>query len=135
MSSASDGPLDNPLTDHPGPGKLDTSFFGHPRGLSTLFFTEMWERFSYYGMRAILILFMTAPIAAGGLAFPTEKAGIIYGTYTSLVYLTALPGGWLADKLFGQRRAVFGVVSSSCAGTSAWRFPISRVSTSDLCSW
>lgn len=107
MSSASDGPLDNPLTDHPGPGTLDTSFFGHPRGLSTLFFTEMWERFSYYGMRAILILFMTAPIAAGGLAFPTEKAGIIYGTYTSLVYLTALPGGWLADKLLGQRRAVF----------------------------
>jgi POT family proton-dependent oligopeptide transporter len=84
----------------------DTSFFGHPRGLSTLFFTEMWERFSYYGMRAILILYMTAPLAVGGLAFPDEKAGIIYGTYTSLVYLTALPGGWLADKLMGQRRAV-----------------------------
>jgi POT family proton-dependent oligopeptide transporter len=84
----------------------DASFFGHPRGLSTLFFTEMWERFSYYGMRAILILYMTAPLAIGGLAFPDEKAGIIYGTYTSLVYLTALPGGWLADKLMGQRRAV-----------------------------
>ncbi|HET8649356.1 MAG TPA: oligopeptide:H+ symporter, partial [Gemmatimonadales bacterium] len=104
------GPLADPLTDHPRPGALaerDTRFFGHPAGLSTLFFTEMWERFSYYGMRAILILFMTAPLAVGGLAFPTEKAGIIYGTYTSLVYLTALPGGWLADKIFGQRRAVF----------------------------
>jgi POT family proton-dependent oligopeptide transporter len=99
-------PADNPLTDHPGPA-YDASFFGHPRGLSTLFFTEMWERFSYYGMRAILILYMTAPLAVGGLAFPDEKAGIIYGTYTSLVYLTALPGGWLADKLLGQRRAVF----------------------------
>ena len=60
--------------------ELDTHFFGHPRGLSTLFFTEFWERFSYYGMRAILILFMTAPIAAGGLGFGTAKAGVVYGT-------------------------------------------------------
>lgn len=108
-SADASGPLGDPLTDHPRPydaGALDTGFFGHPRGLSTLFFTEMWERFSYYGMRAILILFMTAPLATGGLAFPTERAGIVYGTYTALVYLMALPGGWLADKIFGQRRAV-----------------------------
>jgi POT family proton-dependent oligopeptide transporter len=84
----------------------DTSFFGHPRGLSTLFFTEMWERFSYYGMRALLILFMTAPLATGGLGFPTPKAGAIYGTYVALVYLTSLPGGWIADRFLGQRRAV-----------------------------
>jgi len=84
----------------------DTSFFGHPRGLSTLFFTEMWERFSYYGMRALLILFMTAPLATGGLGFPTAKAGAIYGTYVALVYLTSLPGGWIADRFLGQRRAV-----------------------------
>ena len=83
----------------------DTRFFGHPRGLATLFFTEFWERFSYYGMRAILILFMTAPLALGGLGFDTAKAGVVYGTYTSLVYLTALPGGWLADRFVGQRRA------------------------------
>jgi proton-dependent oligopeptide transporter, POT family len=83
----------------------DTRFFGHPRGLATLFFTELWERFSYYGMRALLILFMTAPLAAGGLAFDTGKAGVIYGTYTALVYLTALPGGWIADRFLGQRRA------------------------------
>ena len=82
------------------------SFFGHPRGLATLFFTEFWERFSYYGMRAILILFMTAPLAAGGLGFDAARAGVIYGTYTALVYLTALPGGWLADRFLGQRRAV-----------------------------
>ena len=59
----------------------DRAFFGHPRGLATLFFTELWERFSYYGMRAILILFMVAPLAEGGLGFDTTRAGAIYGTY------------------------------------------------------
>ncbi len=85
----------------------DTRFFGHPRGLSTLFFTEMWERFSYYGMRALLILFMTAPVAAGGLGFDTSKAGPIYALYVSSVYLLSLPGGWVADRVLGLRRAVF----------------------------
>ena len=94
---------------------LDTRFFGHPWGLSTLFFTEMWERFSYYGMRALLILFMTAPIAAGGLGFDTAKAGPIYALYVSSVYLLSLPGGWVADRVLGLRRAVFvgGVVIMS----------------------
>ena len=87
-------------------GALDTRFFGHPRGLSTLFFTEMWERFSYYGMRAILILFMTAPLATGGLGFDAAVAGPIYGIYTAMVYLVALPGGWFADRIVGQQRAV-----------------------------
>jgi proton-dependent oligopeptide transporter, POT family len=86
--------------------RADTSFFGHPRGLATLFFTEMWERFSYYGMRAILILFMTAPLSNGGLGFPVVKAGAIYGFYTAMVYLMGLPCGWAADRIFGQRRAV-----------------------------
>ena len=82
---------------------------GHPRGLSTLFFTEMWERFSYYGMRALLILYMTAAAVGGnpGLGWEDGKAGAVYGLYTSLVYLLALPGGWVADRLWGQRRAVF----------------------------
>jgi POT family proton-dependent oligopeptide transporter len=84
----------------------DNGFFGHPRGLSTLFFTEMWERFSYYGMRALLILFMTAPLAAGGLGFDTATAGAIYGLYTSMVYMTTLPGGWIADRLIGPQNAV-----------------------------
>ncbi len=84
----------------------DTSFFGHPRGLSTLFFTEFWERFSYYGMRALLILFMTAGVASGGLGYDAAKAGAIYGLYTASVYLLALPGGWVADRLLGQRRTV-----------------------------
>jgi POT family proton-dependent oligopeptide transporter len=84
----------------------DRAFFGHPRGLSTLFFTEMWERFSYYGMRALLILFMTALPTAGGLGFDTATAGAVYGLYTSMVYMTSLPGGWIADRLIGQRRAV-----------------------------
>jgi POT family proton-dependent oligopeptide transporter len=66
----------------------------------------MWERFSYYGMRALLILFMTASAEKGGLGFDTTKAGAIYGLYTGSVYLMAMPGGWLADRLIGQRRAV-----------------------------
>jgi POT family proton-dependent oligopeptide transporter len=87
----------------------DKSFFGHPRGLSTLFFTEMWERFSYYGMRALLTLFMTtATIETNpGLGYDVATAGAIYGLYTSLVYILALPGGWIADNLWGQRKAVW----------------------------
>lgn len=93
----------------------DTAFFGHPRGLSVLFFTEFWERFSYYGMRALLTLFMTAQVLNGGLGFDTAKAGIIYGAYTSLVYLMSVPGGWLADHFFGQRRAaLYGGVVIMC---------------------
>jgi len=84
----------------------DRAFFGHPRGLSTLFFTEMWERFSYYGMRALLLLYMTAPLTAGGLGFGAAQGGAIYGLYTSMVYLATLPGGWIADRLIGPRRAV-----------------------------
>jgi len=101
----------------------DDAFFGHPRGLSTLFFTEMWERFSYYGMRALLILFMTAPIAAGGLGFETGVAGAVYGLYTSMVYMTTLPGGWIADRLIGQRRAVLygGIIIA--AGHFSMAFP------------
>jgi proton-dependent oligopeptide transporter, POT family len=86
--------------------RADRSFFGHPRGLATLFFTEMWERFSYYGMRALLILFMTASVENGGLGFHVAKAGAIYGLYTAMVYLLSLPGGWVADRITGQRRAV-----------------------------
>jgi len=80
--------------------------FGHPRGLSTLFFTELWERFSYYGMRSLLMLFMVAPAAAGGLGMPAERAAAIYGLYTGSVYFTTIPGGWIADRLLGLRRAV-----------------------------
>ncbi|MBI2684810.1 MAG: peptide MFS transporter [Acidobacteria bacterium] len=84
----------------------DRSFFGHPRGLSTLFFTEMWERFSYYGMRAILILYMTAQLQNGGLGMDKTTAGAIYGIFTASVYLLSLPGGWVADRILGQRKAV-----------------------------
>lgn len=81
--------------------------FGHPKGLMTLFFTEMWERFSFYGMRALLILFMTKAIVDGGLGFDDKTAGAIYGLYTMGVYLLALPGGWLADRLFGLKKSVW----------------------------
>lgn len=85
---------------------IDTRFFGHPRGLATLFFTEMWERYSYYGTRALLILYMTAAVSGGGLGFSVMKAGSLYGFYTAMVYLLSLPGGWVADRILGQQKAV-----------------------------
>src|SRR5204863_8386172 len=78
----------------------------HPQGLSPLFFTELWEWFSYYGMRAILVLYMTAPSIQVGLGFDTKHAASIYGTYTMAVYITALPGGLIADYFLGARLAV-----------------------------
>lgn len=86
---------------------LGPTIFGHPKGLMTLFFTEMWERFSYYGMRALLILFMTSAIVDGGLGFDDKTSGAIYGLYTMGVYLLALPGGWFADRLFGLKKSVW----------------------------
>jgi POT family proton-dependent oligopeptide transporter len=84
----------------------EPQWFGHPRGVSTLFFTEMWERFSYYGMRAFLILYMTAPTASGGLGFDVGRAGHIYGLYTGSVWLATIGGGLVADWLLGQYRSV-----------------------------
>ena len=78
----------------------------HPTGLTTLFFTEMWERFSYYGMRAFLILYMTAPAVSGGLGFDDAKAAGIYGLYTGSVWGAAIVGGLIADRLLGQYRSV-----------------------------
>ncbi|HXD18293.1 MAG TPA: peptide MFS transporter [Vicinamibacterales bacterium] len=86
--------------------EADRSFFGHPRGLSTLFFTEMWERFSYYGMRAFLIYYMTATVAAGGLGFGVEYAGNIYGLYTGSAWGASILGGIIADRWLGQYRSV-----------------------------
>ncbi len=86
---------------------LDRSFFGHPRGLSTLFFTEMWERMAYYGIRPLLVLFMTAALLDGGFGFDRTTASSIVGIYAACVYLAALPGGWVADRLLGLRRAIW----------------------------
>ncbi|MCA1618934.1 MAG: peptide MFS transporter [Acidobacteria bacterium] len=102
MSEAIDRPPQEVIEAAPDAGGLG----GHPRGLTTLFFTELWERFSYYGMRAILVLYMVAPAAQGGLGFDTKQAASIYGTYTMSVYLTALPGGLVADRWLGARLAV-----------------------------
>jgi POT family proton-dependent oligopeptide transporter len=85
-----------------GPQK---EFFGHPRGLSTLFMTEMWERLSYYGMRAILLLYMTSELANGGLGWDVRSAAAIYGLYTSSVWFLPLVGGWIADRYIGAKRA------------------------------
>ena len=83
------------------------AFYGHPGGLKTLFVTEMWERMSYYGMRALLVLFMTATLQEGGLALTIASATAIYGLYTGTVYFMGLPGGWIADRLLGGQRAVW----------------------------
>jgi proton-dependent oligopeptide transporter, POT family len=91
------------------------TWFGHPRGLAVLFLTETWERFSYYGMRALLILYMVAAPSAGGLGFSTAGAASVYGWYTMLVYAAAIPGGFVADRLLGHSRAVVaGGVAIAC---------------------
>ncbi|MBU2871961.1 peptide MFS transporter [Colwellia sp. E2M01] len=87
--------------------QTDTAFFGQPAGLKTLFFTEMWERMSYYGMRMLLVLFMTATLQEGGLGLTVASAAAIYGLYTGSVYFMGLPGGWIADRLIGGQKAVW----------------------------
>ncbi|MEQ3747575.1 MAG: peptide MFS transporter [Henriciella sp.] len=94
------------MTDTTASAPKDTSFFGHPKGLAILFFTEMWERFSYYGMRGLLILYLTQHFL-----FSDEKSSIMYGAYTALVYVMTIIGGTLADRYLGQRKAVtFGAI-------------------------
>ena len=82
--------------------------FGHPVGLYILFFTELWERFSYYGMRALLTLYIATSATAidPGLGWSNKDSIWLYGWYTMLVYVAAIPGGWLADKFFGQKKTV-----------------------------
>ncbi|MFC0273093.1 peptide MFS transporter [Metabacillus herbersteinensis] len=84
-----------------------TGFFGHPKGLFTLFFTEFWERFSYYGMRAILVFYMYYEVSKGGLGLDEPTALAIMSVYGSLVYMSGIIGGWMADRLFGTSKAVF----------------------------
>lgn len=83
------------------------TFFGHPYPLSSLFFTEMWERFSFYGIRPLLILFMAATVYDGGMGLARENASAIVGIFAGSMYLAALPGGWLADNWLGQQKAVW----------------------------
>ena len=85
---------------------MASSFFGHPRGLATLFLTEMWERFTFYGMRAVLLLFLVAEVSTGGFGLNDKTAAAIYGLFNAGIYLAALPGGWVADRLIGAQRAV-----------------------------
>jgi POT family proton-dependent oligopeptide transporter len=115
-------PVSTQQTTHGGPAK---GFGGHPRGLSTLFLTEMWERFSYYGLRPLLVLFMSAALLEGGFGFEREQASAIVGIYAASVYLASLPGGWIADRLLGLRRAVLygaALISAGhiCIGLSAF---------------
>src|ERR1043165_374069 len=115
MMNPSKGVLEPPegsVAVSPPPGApaphTDRAFFGPPRRLSTLFFTEMWERFSFYGIRPMLIAFMIVALADGGtFGFDRETSGAILGIYAASVYLTSLPGGWIADRWLGLRRAVW----------------------------
>lgn len=109
----------------------DRSFFGHPRGLSTLFFTEMWERFSFYGLRPLLVLFMSTAVLSGGFDIPRNQASAIVGIYAASVYLASLPGGWIADRWLGLRRAImtgavlisFGHISVSLSSLAHSKVP------------
>ena len=97
-------------------------FFGHPKGLFTLFFTEFWERFSYYGMRAILVFYMYYEVSKGGLGLDQNTALAIMSIYGSLVYMSGVIGGWLADRIFGTQKPFFTVEYSSCLVTSLYHF-------------
>jgi POT family proton-dependent oligopeptide transporter len=101
MDGISAGPITEPVTDYTPPAAEARGFFGHPRGLATLFFTEMWERFSYYGMRAFLILYMVH-----ALNFDDKHAGSVYGTYTASAWALAIFGGIIADRWLGQYKSV-----------------------------
>lgn len=100
---------------------------GHPRGLTTLFFTELWERFSYYGMRALLVLFMVKSATEGGLGYDTKDATAVYGTYTMSVYLLSILGGFIADNFIGARRAV--LVGGIIIATGHFTMALNSVAT------
>jgi POT family proton-dependent oligopeptide transporter len=103
-------------------------FLGHPPGLATLFFTEMWERLSFYGMRALLVLFLVDSVAHGGLGLDDRTATAIYGLYVGATYIACLPGGWIADRLIGSQRAVLSGAALITAGhTLLWLAPTSAV--------
>ena len=99
-------------------------FFGHPTGLSTLFFTEMWERFSFYGIRPLLILQCRRRYSRGGFGwFTRPQAAAIVGIYAASVYLASLPGGWIADRLLGLRRSIqYGAFLITCGHLVHRRF-------------
>jgi proton-dependent oligopeptide transporter, POT family len=94
------------MSDTPPTSSESRGFLGQPAGFSTLFFTELWERFSYYGMRALLVLFLVDQVARGGLGLDDKAATAIYGLYTAGVYIMSMPGGWIADRLLGAQRTV-----------------------------
>src|ERR1700688_490282 len=98
MNTAADAA---PLGPAPGP-----TLFGQPRGLATLFLTEMWERFTYYGIQAVLILFMVAAVSRGGLGLDDRTSSSIFGLFLGSTYLLGLLGGWIADRLLRAQRAV-----------------------------
>ncbi|MDH6124110.1 peptide MFS transporter [Kitasatospora sp. GP82] len=96
----------DPFSASGAPPEDEHAFFGHPRGLATLFMTELWERFSYYGMRSLLVLFLTVPTAEGGIGLDSVTAASVFSVYSSMICMLAILGGWLSDRVWGARRAV-----------------------------
>ena len=96
-----------PITHYIMSRNKNTAFFGHPIGLFTLFSTEMWERFNYYGMRALLTIFLTGTLVSGGFGLDKNAALAIYGIFTGMVYVTPIIGGMLADRILGQRKSIY----------------------------
>ena len=101
--------MSEPIATTSGSPDYSRSFFGHPRGLATLFMTEFFERFTYYGLRAMLVLFLAASATGANPGFGVDgaTAGAVYALFTGAAYLCSIPGGWIADRLIGQRNAVF----------------------------
>lgn len=113
------------MTTTPPRHDIDTAFMGHPKPLRSLFFTEMWERFSFYGIRPLLVLFMTTAIASGGLGIDDANASAIYGIFAGAMYLVPILGGWLADNWLGQEKAIWWgsiiiALGHLCIGLSAF---------------
>src|SRR5215204_2504526 len=106
---------------------MDRAFFGHPAGLSTLFFTEMWERLSYYGARTFLAIYMITPVVKGGRGMSEASTGLVMALYMSSVYLLSLPGGWIADRFLGQRKSVTLGGIGIAAGNAMLAMPIDEL--------
>ncbi|MFC3997676.1 peptide MFS transporter [Nocardiopsis sediminis] len=111
----------------PLPAPAERTFLGHPRWFGTLFIVDMWERFSFYGLLAILYLYLVAPAAEGGMGMTTGDAAGLFGIYMSLVFMSALPGGWVADRILGARRATLygGVLIAAGHACMAVPVPVS----------
>jgi POT family proton-dependent oligopeptide transporter len=128
--------MNDPTATPVAPAPHGTEFFGHPRGLVTCFMVEFFERFTYYGMRSMLVLFLASPLLAANPGFGVDgaTAGAVYALFTGGAYLLAIPGGWIADRLIGQRKAIFGGGLLIAAGNFILAIPATPTVFTPACS-